>query len=133
MRAARGLSSGIAGLLFAEACAAGCPGREVEAPRPPIRAFMSCCCCSSDHMDGSGVEANEGGCELLGFRDMVGGVPNEGVSSPRKAPTLVVLGRDASGGSRTTRTRKNLVQSETMYVTYLHAGTPVNPRHVQRW
>lgn len=84
-------------------------------------------------MDGSGVEANEGGCELLGFRDMVGGVPNEGVSSPRNACTLVVLGRDARGGSRTTRTRKNLAQSEIMYVTYLHAGTPVNPHHVQRW
>lgn len=111
MRAANGSPSGRAESVFA--CDIGCPGGDAEAPKPPappMRAAMSCRCCSSDQIDGSGAEGKG---ELLDCRDMDGGVIC-GVSSPRNCLTLDGGGgMAAKGGSMAVCRVKCSVQAHT--------------------
>ena len=67
-----------------------------------IRAFMNCCCCSSDHTDGSGawrveLESAENGEELREARPGVIRGGEMAVSSPTKFSSDDGCGRDAVG------------------------------------
>lgn len=101
MRAARGLSSGSA--VSSDEAMGCCPRNDLGPLAPPMSALNSCCCCSSDHMEGSGLPApspvaEKGDCESLALRDISGGVGSI-VSSPTNCRRFVDWGMGARGGS----------------------------------